>query len=87
MPLLDLAFIIEKPYLVSVFPPPRPPPPSNPHFLFFSGLDSLLNSPTRELKIKVIRFVLKKLFTHFEMLIVSHTLHCVNGHYFVFYLF
>ena len=45
------------------------------------------NSLTRELKIRVVRFALKKLFTHFEMLIVSHALNCVNGHYFVFYLF
>ena len=44
------------------------------------------NSLTRELKIRVVGFALQKLFTHFEMLIVSHALHCVNGHYFVFYL-
>ena len=30
------------------------------------------NSLTRELKIRVVGFVLKKLFTHFEFLIVSH---------------
>ena len=45
------------------------------------------NSLTRQLKIRVVRFALKKLFTHFEMLIVSHARHCVNGHYFVSYLF
>ena len=32
------------------------------------------NSLTRELKIRVVGFVLKKLFTHFEMLIVTHAL-------------
>ena len=32
-------------------------------------------------------FVLKKLFTNFEMLIVSYALHCVDGSFFVFYLF
>ena len=30
---------------------------------------------------------LKRLFTHFEMLIVLHASHCVNGHYFLFCLF
>ena len=32
------------------------------------------NSLTRELKIRVVGFVLKKLLTHFEMLIVAHAL-------------
>ena len=41
------------------------------------------NSLTRELKIRVVEFALKKLFRHFEMLIVLHALHGVNGHYFV----
>ena len=45
------------------------------------------NPLTRELKLRVVGFVLKKLFTHFEILIVSHTPHCVNGHYFIFCLF
>ena len=45
------------------------------------------NSLTRELKIRVVGFALKKFVTHFEILIVSNALHCVNGHYFVFYLF
>ena len=39
------------------------------------------NSLTREQKIRVVGFVLKKLFTHFEILIVSHASNCVNGHY------
>ena len=49
---------------------PPPPPLSIPHLFFVSDLDSL--SLTRELKIKVVGFVLKKLFTRFKMLIVSH---------------
>ena len=45
------------------------------------------HSLTRELRIRVVGFALKKLFTHFEMLVISYALHCANGHYFVFYLF
>ena len=65
------------------------PSPPHPHPQFFSFQIWILcqNSLTWELKIRVVGFVLKKLFTRFEMLIVSHALHCVNGHYFVFYLF
>ena len=37
------------------------------------------NSLTRELKIRVVGFVLKKLLTYFEMLIVLHALQCVDG--------
>ena len=48
--------------------------PSHTHFCFFPDLDSLSNSLTIELKIRGVGFVLKKLFTHFEMLIVSHGL-------------
>ena len=75
--------------LVSVFPSPSPLPPPPPPFGFFSFQIWILcqNSLTRELKIRVEGFALKKLVTHFEMLIVLHALHCVNGHYFVFYLF
>ena len=43
------------------------------------------NSLTRELKIRIVGFVLKKLFTYFEMLIVPHALQCVGGCFFVFY--
>ena len=43
-------------------------------------------SLTRELKIRVVGFVLKKLLTYFEMLIVPHALQCVDGCFFVFYL-
>ena len=43
------------------------------------------NSLTRELKIRVVGFVLQKLFTYFEMLIVPHALQCVDGCFFVFY--
>ena len=51
---------------------PPPPPPKK-------------NSLTRELKIRVVGFVLKKLLTYFEMLIVPHALQCVDGCFFVFY--
>ena len=40
------------------------------------------NSLTRELKIRVVRFVLKKLLTYFEILIVPHALQCVDGCFF-----
>ena len=43
------------------------------------------NSLSRELKIRVVGFVLKKLLTYFEMLIVPHALQCVDGCFFVFY--
>ena len=43
------------------------------------------NSLTRELKIRVVGIVLKKLLTYFEMFIVLHALQCVDGCFFVFY--
>ena len=43
------------------------------------------NLLTRELKIRVVGFVLKQLLTYFEMLIVPHALQCVDGCFFVFY--
>ena len=43
---------------------------------FFSGT----------IRYKVVEFVLKKLFTYFEMLIVPHALHCVDSSIFIFYL-
>ena len=42
------------------------------------------NSLTRELNIKVVVFVLKKILTYFEMLIGPHALHCVDSCIFVF---
>ena len=56
------------------------PPPSTPPF-FFQIWILCQNSLTRQLQIRGVGFVRKKLFTHFEMLIVSHALHCVNCHY------
>ena len=44
------------------------------------------NSLTRELKIRVVGFVLRKLLIYFEMLIVPHALHCVDSCIVVFYL-
>ena len=40
------------------------------------------NSPTIELKIRVVGFVPKKFLTFFEMLIVPHALHCIDGCFF-----
>ena len=45
------------------------------------------NSLIRELKIRVVGFVLKKIFIYFEMLIASYVLYCLDGCCFVFYLF
>ena len=70
----------------STFPPPPPPTPASPTFnpticfLFRIGFFVkllLLDSS----KLVGVGFALKTLFTHFEMLIVSHALHCVNDHY------
>ena len=55
--------------------PCKIPPPSSPPE----------NSLTRELKIRAVGFVLKKLLAYFERLIVPHALHCVDGCFFVFY--
>ena len=55
-------------------PSTSPTPPSNPHFFFFQIWILGQNSLTRELKISVVGCVPRKLFTHFEMLIVSHAL-------------
>ena len=41
------------------------------------------NSLIGELIVKVVGFVLKKLLTSFEMLIVPHVLHCVDNCIFV----
>ena len=43
------------------------------------------NSLTRELKIRVVGFVLEKLLTYFEMLIVPHALQFLDGCFLVFY--
>ena len=61
-----------------------PPPPQQQQKIQNSILRQ--NSLTRELNIKVVWFVLKKLLTYFEMLIVPHALHCVDSCNFVFYL-
>ena len=65
-------------------PWPRPPPPP-PQKKKKIKLDFCQNSLTRELKIRVVGFMLKKLLTYFEMLIVPHALQCVDGCYFAFY--
>ena len=71
------------PMLLAVFSttlqPPAPPPPPPAKFFFFQIWILCQNPLTRELKIRVVRFVLKKLLTFFEMLIVPHALHCIDG--------
>ena len=64
-------------------PPPTPHPPKKKKKNQIWIL--CRNSLTRELKIRVVGFVLKKLLTYFEMLIVAHALQCVDGCFFVFY--
>ena len=51
-----------------------PTPTFKPTFFSFRIWILCQNSLTRELKIRVVGFVLKKLITHSEMLIVSHAL-------------
>ena len=64
-------------------PPPPPPPPSpqkkNQIWILCQ------NSLTRELKIRVVGFVLKKLLTYFKMVIEPHSLQCIDGCFFAFY--
>ena len=61
-------------------PPPHPTPPKKNQIWILCQ-----NSLTREFKIRVVGFVLKKLLTYIEMLIVPHALQCVDGWFFVFY--
>ena len=67
----------------NLLPPPPPPPKKKKKKKKIWILCQ--NSLTRELKIRVVGFVLKKLLTYFEMLIVPHALQCVDGCFFVFY--
>ena len=61
----------------STTPPPTSPlPPPSPAKIFFQIL----------IIFRVVGFVLKKLLTVFEMLIVPHALQCIDGCFFVFYL-
>ena len=62
-------------------PSPPPPPKKKKNQIWILCQNSL----TRELKIRVVGFVRKKLLTYFEMLIVPHALQCVDGCFFVFY--
>ena len=57
-------------------PPPPPPPKKKKKNQIWILCQ---NSLTRELKIRVVGFVRKKLLTYFEMLIVPHALQCVDG--------
>ena len=65
--------------------PPPPPPPQKKNKKNKQIWILCQNSLTRELKIRVVGFVLKKLLTYFGMLIVPHALQCVDGCFFVFY--
>ena len=67
-------------------PPPHPAPKTEEKYFFFQIWILCQNSLTREIKIRVVGFVLKKLLTFFENLILPHALHCINGCFFVFYL-
>ena len=87
----------------ALHPPPDPPPqkkkkkkkknaPPLPYkkyinFGFFVKMSKFTCSLARELKGRVVGFVLKTLFTHFEMLTGSYALHSDNGCCFLFYLF
>ena len=62
--------------------PPRPPPPQKKKYFFFQIWMLCQNSLTRELKIRVVGSVLKKLLTFFEMLIVPHALYCIDDCFF-----
>ena len=56
---------------------PRPPPPPSSrkkNQIWFLYLNSLIREP----KIRAVGFVLEKLLTYFELLIVPRALHCVN---------
>ena len=57
----------------------RGPPPPPPKKKKKKNWILCQNSRTRELKIRVVGFVLKKLLKYFEMLIVPHALQCVDG--------
>ena len=66
---------------------PTPPPPPPPQKKKKKKQIWILcqNSLTRELKIRVVGFVLKKLLTNFEMLIVPHALQCIDGCFFLYF--
>ena len=56
------------------------------YLYFFQMWILCQNSLTRELKIRVVEFVLKRVFTYFQMLILPHALHCIDGCFFAFFL-
>ena len=70
-------------YTLALKPPPPPPPKKREKNQIWILCQTSL---TTELKIRVVGFVLKKLLTYSEMLIVPHALHCVDNCIFVFYL-
>ena len=66
---------------------PDPPPPQKKKKKKKQIWILCQNSLTRELKIRVVGFVLKKLLTYFEMLIVPHVLQWVDGCFLYFTAF
>ena len=60
-------------------PPPHPPPQKKKKKKKKKFWILCQNSRTTELKIRDVGFVLTKLLTYFEMLIVPHALQCVDG--------
>ena len=92
---LEILYVIIYSYIGNTYLPmllalfsttPPPPPKKKKKKKIMPDLDFFQNSLTRERKIRVVGFVLKKLLTFFENLIVPHALHCLNGCFFVFYL-
>ena len=78
-----MSLFIENTYLPTLLAPfstilPPLPPKKKSRFGFFVKIHLLENSK--------LEFVLKKLWTFFEMLIVPHALHCIDGCFVVSYL-
>ena len=71
-------------YAVDTLLTPSPPSFALQKKVFFSQIwIHCRNSITKEFKIRVVGFVLKKLLTYFEMLIVPHAPHCVSSCFFI----
>ena len=83
---LPMLLVLLAPFSTTLLQPPPPPPPPPPTTKKKKNLCQIWilcqNFTTRELKIRVVGFVLKKLLTFFENLIVPHALHCINGCFF-----
>ena len=82
LPMLLASFSTTLPHAPT--PPPAPPSKKKKKKKLFQMWILCQNSLTRELKIRGVGFVLKKLLTFFENLIVPPALHCIDGCFFVF---